>query len=70
MTLGEGIRMHRERLGMTQAALAKAADLVPHDIWRFEADRNVPEIQTARRIATALGVTLDELVPSEPVPKD
>lgn len=51
----------REVRGFTQEALARAADLSLKQIQNIERGGAQPRITTARRLAAALGVSLDEL---------
>jgi transcriptional regulator with XRE-family HTH domain len=62
----------REREGLTQQELARAAGVAQSTIARFETGENTPNIETAKRIAQTLGVTLEELLsppPDAPKPK-
>ena len=54
------LRLRKER-NMTQEALADAAELATAHIGYFEQYRNAPTIDTAAKIAQALGVPLSEL---------
>jgi DNA-binding XRE family transcriptional regulator len=59
----------RARLAMkpkkwSQEFLARQADLSVDTIRVIEAGQNVPRLDTARRIADALGKTVDELFPA------
>lgn len=60
--LGQAIYQLRKRVGVSQEVLAHQADLHPTWISRIERGHNNPAWGTVRRIATALGVTLLELV--------
>ncbi len=55
------IKEEREKRGMTQMALAVAAGLHPGHVSRIENGSGC-ELKTARKLADALEVTLDELV--------
>ncbi|MGH3278927.1 MAG: helix-turn-helix transcriptional regulator [Trebonia sp.] len=61
MELGEAIRLRRTELGMSQADLAKAADVDARQIRRYEAGEQQPLFTVAVAIATALRVPLTEL---------
>lgn len=73
MTVGARIRSCRRRLGWTQRKLAVelckvGCSAAPHDIMRWETDRNIPRLDAARGLAEVLGVSLDWLIRSiEPV---
>jgi transcriptional regulator with XRE-family HTH domain len=64
MTIGERILRLRERKEMTQSKLAAEADVPVSTISMVEAGVRSGEglsVKTARKIANALGVTLDYL---------
>lgn len=61
MKLGEAIRLRRTELGMSQADLAKAADVDARQIRRYEAGEQQPLSTVAVAIATALRIPLTEL---------
>ncbi len=61
MDLGEAIRLRRTELGMSQADLAKAADVGARQIRRYEAGEQQPLFTVAVAIASALGIPLAEL---------
>ena len=51
----------RKQKGMTQGQLSKAANIHRVTIARYEAGTVDPTLESAGRLAAALGVTLDEL---------
>lgn len=59
--LGRAIRELREERGISQEALAHAADTHPTWISHLESGRNNPSWGTVRRIASALGVSMAAL---------
>lgn len=59
------LKEHRERAGMSQAQVARSAGLNERTIRLVEQGKRVPKIATARALAAALGITVDELVPPE-----
>jgi transcriptional regulator with XRE-family HTH domain len=61
MDLGEAIRLRRTQLGMSQADLAKAADVDAEQIRRYEAGEQQPLFTAAVAIAAAIGIPLSEL---------
>jgi transcriptional regulator with XRE-family HTH domain len=61
MDLGEAIRLRRTQLGMSQADLARAADLDAEQIRGYEAGERQPLFTVAVAIAAALGIPLTEL---------
>ena len=62
MTIGESIRYHRKRLGLTQAQLAQRLDVTPQAVSKWENDTGLPDISMAVPLARALGTTTDELL--------
>jgi transcriptional regulator with XRE-family HTH domain len=63
-TLGQRIRFHRERLGLTQMQLGIRMGSSQTYVWWLEQDRSVPTARTIRRIAKGLGVEVADLVSS------
>jgi transcriptional regulator with XRE-family HTH domain len=60
---GQRVTRIREERGMTQQELASKAGTTYQTIWRIENGKHAePGIYIARRIARALGVSLDFLV--------
>src|SRR3954470_18163311 len=58
---GEIIRRLRQDAGLSQAGLANAAGVHLRQIHRYESGEQQPALGVAQRMASALGVTLDEL---------
>ncbi len=68
--IGDRIKRCRLALGMSKAKLASKAGLTRPTITYYE-NRNVtPTLQSLRKLADALGVTVDYLVGIEKDPKD
>lgn len=59
--------MGRARKGLSQADLAELVGCSRQSISLYESGLVQPSVQIARRIADALGCSLDELYPSEAV---
>ena len=57
------LRVWREHRGLSQAALARAADTSRIQIVDIESGRRTGSVRTLRRLADALGVGLDDIVP-------
>ena len=57
------LRVWREYRGLSQAALARAANASRVQIVDIEAGRRTGSVHTLRRLADALGIGLDDLVP-------
>lgn len=62
-TIGENIRKYRLQRDMSQDRLSKLADVAFHTIVKIESgDTPNPTIETVRKIAAALGVSIDDLM--------
>lgn len=62
-TIGENIKKYRQKLGISQDVLSKRANLAFHTIAKIEAGSTPdPRIETVKKIADALGVSLDDLM--------
>ena len=62
-TLGNNIKKYRNKIGISQDVLSKMANLAFHTIAKIEAGSTPdPRIKTVKKIADALGVTLDNLM--------
>lgn len=60
--LGELLRRAREDAGLTQSALARRASMAPNHLVRLESgEKTTPRFETVARLATELGVSLDDL---------
>ena len=63
MLSGESpLRVWREFRGFTQTALAEASNVNRVQIADIEAGRKSGSIETVKKLAEALGITLDELI--------
>ncbi len=62
-TIALNMKKYRTKLGISQDTLSKRADLAFHTVAKIEAGATPdPRIETVKKIAGALGVTLDELM--------
>ena len=62
-TIGKTIRKYRQEKGMSQEALARAADLSLPTIVKIESGETPnPSIDTVQKIAKAFGVSIDNLM--------
>jgi DNA-binding XRE family transcriptional regulator len=57
----------RKKRGMSQDTLAKRAGITQSYLSEIEIGRKSGDIQTLRKLADALKVSLDSLVPAEPI---
>ena len=61
-TMGERIKHHRKRLGMTQEQLAERLGVSPQAVSKWENNLSCPDISILPELATVLGISLDELL--------
>ena len=69
MAFHDHLQTLRHRAGLTQRALAEAAGIPLRTIQSWEIGRYRPTIDVFRPLAEALGITLEELVPSQKLPR-
>ena len=62
MTLGERMKMRRQRLKLTQQQIADAIGLSPQHISAIEQDQRAPSLPFLAKLAEELGVTVDYLI--------
>jgi transcriptional regulator with XRE-family HTH domain len=72
--IGRAARAARSALGWTQAAVADRLELSPEFYGRLERGTAMPSVETLRRLAAELRVSVDELLglrkaPAKPVPR-
>lgn len=60
-TFGSVLKTRREERGLSLRALAKAAELSPSTVSRFESDEMKPADDTVRRLAKVLGLAYKDL---------
>lgn len=61
--IGENIKKYRLQLGFSQDTLSKKADLAFHTVAKIETGATPnPTIETVKKIADALNVSLDSLI--------
>ncbi len=62
-TIAGNIKRYRNKLGISQDQLSKRANLAFHTIAKIEAGTTLnPTIETVKKIADALGISLDDLM--------
>jgi len=62
-SIGKNIKKYRQKLGISQDTLSKKADLAFHTIVKIEGGSTPnPTIDTVKKIADALGASLDDLM--------
>ena len=57
------LRVWREHRGLSQSALARASGVSRVQIVEIEAGRNTGSVRTLRRLADALDIAVDDLIP-------
>ena len=62
MTFGQKIALRRKELKISQAQIGKRAEVNGDIVGKYERDEMKPSIDTAKRLADALEVSLDYLV--------
>jgi len=62
-TIAKNIKKHRAKLGISQDKLSKLAGITLHTITKIESGATPdPRIKTVKKIADALGVSIDDLM--------
>jgi len=62
-TIGSNVKKYRKLAGISQDVLSKRANFAFHTIAKIETDSTPdPRIETVKKIADALGVSLDDLM--------
>ena len=67
MILGQRIKFFREQLGLTQVQLAEKSGISSKAIGRYEKGSRTPPVDIAHSIATALGISVNELLYPEAI---
>ncbi len=62
MSFGKNLSRFRKEKGLTQEDLVKKSGVAISQIRRYEADKSSPTLDVIRRLAKAVGVSIDELV--------
>ena len=60
--IGKKLQKLRKQKGLTQEALAEAVGVARQTIVKWEAGESMPDLEMSGRLASALEVTLDDLV--------
>ncbi|HEY2303254.1 MAG TPA: helix-turn-helix transcriptional regulator [Acidimicrobiales bacterium] len=68
--IGDRVRTIRQENGQTQEALARAADVSNGTIIRVELGRNIPRLDTLRKIAAGLDVPIGDLLEDDDLDDD
>lgn len=62
MSIGKNIKNLRKEKGLTQAELGKRLNVTQQMIGQYENDKNSPQMDTLKKIATALEVEVADLM--------
>jgi transcriptional regulator with XRE-family HTH domain len=62
-TFGRAVKAAREARGLTQRELAEAASIADKYLSRIELGLATPSVYVASRLARALGLSVDALLP-------
>ena len=65
MTLGERIRCHRQRNGLSQEKAAELIGVSRQAVTKWEKDQSAPSTENLFRLAQLFGTTVDMLLPQE-----
>lgn len=61
--IGNNVRKYRRKLGISQDILSKRANLAFHTVAKIESGFTPnPTIETVKKLAVALGISLDDLI--------
>ena len=60
--IGKNLQKLRKQKNLTQEALAEAVGVARQTIVKWEAEESTPDLEMSGRLASALGVSLDDLV--------
>ena len=67
MSIGDNIKIYREQKGFTQVQLGKEIGKSESSIRKYEGDIVKPPIDILNKLATALGVSVNNLLDKEPI---
>jgi len=56
------LKVIRKRRGMTQEQLSKASNIHRVSIAKYETGKSEPSLESAQKLASALGVPVDDLI--------
>ena len=64
--IGKNLQKLRKRKNLTQEMLAEKVGVARQTIAKWEAEESTPDLEIAGRLASALDVTLDDLINAPP----
>ena len=62
MTVGQNIKKYRKALNLTQEELAQKVGVIQSNVYRWENDVVSPSIETLKKLAVTLNVSVDGLL--------
>lgn len=63
MNIGENIKKHRKKNGLTQSQLGEISGISRNAIINYENNKRVPNLDTLKKIASSLKISIKELYP-------
>lgn len=69
MTIGERIKTFRKKVGLTQKQLADKCEVAEITIRQYESGKRQPRIEQLQKVAAALDVQVNDLLPWEDIPE-
>lgn len=63
MNIGENIKKHRKKNGLTQSQLGEISGISRNAIINYENNKRVPNLDTLKKIASSLKIPITELYP-------
>lgn len=70
MTLGERIKIERDNINLSQAALGDKLQITQQAVGRWEKNISEPDISTLKRLANLFDISLDELLDYKTTPDE
>lgn len=64
MDIGEKIKAHRKRVGLSQKELGQKLNVSQQHIAQYESGKRTPKLDTIQKIATALNISVNDLLES------
>lgn len=62
MTVGEAMKVARQKAGLTQEELATITGISAPSLNHYENDKHMPRVDTVEMLADTLGISIDEYV--------
>ncbi|MBQ4569169.1 MAG: helix-turn-helix transcriptional regulator [Ruminococcus sp.] len=62
MTLGEKLKLSRNRMGLSQEVLAQKLRVSRSAVAKWETDKGIPDVENLKALAELLGVSVDYLL--------